>query len=204
MWSQHRFPGFPRLQPHRNAILESFALRVIRRQPLEYLRTVLGDMAHYASFGRSTGARDEPIAQWTFHVGRRLTYLQARREGAATAAWGGSLRSWIAGQRILHGYQRVVYTPGPLLLAAVLLAVMGAVVGSAGRLPRGVRAETLTLAAAGVLVPLVAAMTSMFDYRYMLPSLPLLPAAGALGAAVVMARWRELRAAQTDPVTRAG
>jgi hypothetical protein len=200
-WSEHRYPGFPHLQSNRNAILESFALGVIRRQPLDYVRTVLGDMAHYAAFGRSTGPLDEPIGQWTFRVGNRLTYLQARREGIEVAAWGGSLRSWLAGQRVLRSYQRYVYTPGPLLLAAVLLAVMGAAVGSAAALGRGLRAEMLTLAAAGVLIPLVAAMTSMFDYRYLLPSLPLLPAAGALGAAVVMARWRELRGAQTDPVS---
>jgi hypothetical protein len=203
-WSQHRFPGFPRLQSRRNAILQSFALGVIRRQPGDYLRTVLGDMAHYAAFGRSTSALDESIGEWTFHVGNRLTHLQALRDGRETATWGGRLGGWIAGQRLLHGYQEVAYTPGPLLLAAVLLAVMGAVVGSAGRLHRDPRAETLTLAAAGVLIPLVAAMTSMFDYRYMLPSLPLLPPAGVLGAAVVMARWRDLRAASGDPVTRAG
>jgi hypothetical protein len=203
-WSEHRYPGFPHLQSRRNAVLQSFALGVIRRQPLAYVRTVLGDMAHYAAFGRSTTPLDEPIREWRFHVGNRLTYLQARREGLEVANWGGSLRGWIAGQRLLRGYQRLVYTPGPLLLAAVLLAIMGAVAGSAAGLGRGLRAELLTLAAAGVLIPLVAAMTSMFDYRYLLPSLPLLPAAGVLGAAVVTARWRDLRAAPADAVTRAG
>ena len=65
---------------------------------------------------------------------------------------------------------------------------------------RRVRAEMLTLAAAGVLMPLTAAMTSMFDYRYLLPALPLLPAAGVLGASVLAARVRALRPAQPDPV----
>jgi hypothetical protein len=203
-WSRHRYPGFPHRESRRNAVLQSFALGVIRRQPLDYVRTVLGDMAHYAAFGRSTGAQDEPVREWTFRVGRSLTRRQARREGAETARWGGSLGGWVAGQRVLRAYQDAVYTPGPLLLAAVVLAVMGAALGSAGGLRRGLRAETLTLAAAGVLIPLVAAMTSMFDYRYLLPSLPLLPAAGVLGAMVVVARWRDLRAAQADALTRAG
>ena len=60
----------------------------------------------------------------------------------------------------------------------------------------------LTLAAAGVLLPLTAAMTSMFDYRYLLPALPLLPAAGVLGANALTARARALRPAQADPVPR--
>jgi hypothetical protein len=58
-----------------------------------------------------------------------------------------------------------------------------------------VRAETLTLAAAGVALPLGAAMTSMFDFRYLLPSLPLLPASGVLGAATLAARTRAMRPA---------
>ncbi len=69
-WSRHRYPGFPHRPSRRNAVLESFALGVIHRQPLAYAETVLGDMAHYAAFGRSTGARDEPISQWQFHVER--------------------------------------------------------------------------------------------------------------------------------------
>jgi hypothetical protein len=203
-WARRRIRGFPGAEARRNAILESFALGVIRRQPVDYLRTVLGDMAHYAAPGRTTGRLDEPIGEWGFHVHHRLTGRETRREAAVTARWGGTLRSWIAGQRLLHAYQEVVYTPGPLLLAAVLLAITGAVLGSAAGLPRGLRAETLTLLCAGVLMPLVAAMTSMFDYRYLLPSLPLLPPAGVLGAAVVVGRWRQLRGARAEPVTRAG
>jgi hypothetical protein len=64
-----------------------------------------------------------------------------------------------------------------------------------------VRAETLTLAAAGVTLPLAAAMTSMFDYRYLLPALPLLPAAGVLGATTLAARARALRPAGPEPVS---
>ena len=41
-------------------------------------------------------------------------------------------------------------------------------------------------------------MTSMFDYRYLLPALPLLPAAGVLGASLLGARARALRPAEPD------
>ncbi len=199
-WSEHRYPGFPRNQSSRNALLESFALGVIRRQPLDYARTVLGDMEHYAAFGRSTGPLDEPLGEWQFHVTHGLTPLEARREGAEVRKWGGSLREWPAGQRLLSDYQRVISTPGPLLAAAFLAAVLGAAVATASGAGRVLRAEMLTLAAAGLVLPLTAAMTSMFDYRYLLPSLPILSAAGVLGATVLSARVRELRATQADPV----
>lgn len=199
-WSRHRYPGFPRLAATRNAVLESFALGVIHRQPLAYARTVLGDMEHYAAFGRSTGPRDEPVGEWQFRVPRAQTPRQLAGVEREVRAWGGSVGGWRPAQRLLSAYQRFGYTPGPLLLAALLLAVAGAAVGVAPALARPVRAETLTLAAAGLLLPLTAATTSMFDYRYLLPALPLLPAAGVLGVTVLTARSRALRLAQADPV----
>jgi len=198
-WSRHHYRRFPHRPSRRNAALQSFALGVIHRQPLAYARTVLGDMAHYASFGRSTGPRDEPIAQWLFHVDQHVTPRAATRSVREARSWGGSVGGWSTGQRLLAAYQRVAYTPGTLLAVAVLLALAAGIVGGAGD-GRQLRAETLTLAAAGVLLPLTAAMTSMFDFRYLLPSLALLPAAGVLGATTLAARARALRPAGADAV----
>jgi hypothetical protein len=181
-------------------VLESFAIGVIHRQPLAYAETVLGDMAHYASFGRATGPLDESITQWQFHVDGQESPRAVTRLVLEADNWGGSVGGWHTGQRLLADYQRVVYTPGTLLAIAVLLAVAAAVVGGTG-VGREVRAETLTLAAAGVLLPLTAAMTSMFDFRYLFPSLALLPAAGVLGATTLLARARALRTAGAGPVT---
>ena len=117
------------------------------------------------------------------------------------ARFGGSLGGSPSLQRALRAYQRVLYTPGPLLFVAVLLALAGAALRTPAGTVRRVRAEMLTLAAVGVLIPLTAAMTSMFDYRYLLPSLPLLPAAGVVGASLLATRVRALRPAQADPVS---
>lgn len=193
-WFHHRYRGFPHTPARRNALLQSFALGVIRHQPLAYAETVLGDMAHYAAFGRSTGPRDEPVTHWQFHVGRDESRAARRRVVHEARRWGGSVGGSVAGQRFLTAYQRIVYTPGTLLALAVLLALAAAAAGGV-REGRRVRAETLTLAAAGVALPLTAAMTSMFDFRYLLPSLPLLPAAGVLGATALAARVRHLRPA---------
>ena len=201
-WSQHYYPGFAHVTARRNQVLESFALDVIRHQPLAYARTVLGDMEHYASFGRSTGRRDEAIGEWQFHVIVPLTPRHIALVTREAHRWGGSVGGRLEAQRLLRAYQRVVFTPGTLLLVALVLALAGAAVGTGPGVVRGVRAEMLTLAAAGVLLPLTAAMTSMFDYRYLLPALPLLPAAGVLGANALAARARALRPAQADPVPR--
>jgi hypothetical protein len=199
-WSHHSYRGFPHLQSRRNALLQSFALGVIRRQPLAYARTVLGDMEHYAAFGRSTGPRDEPVGEWQFRVIHTQSPRRLALVGHDVRAWGGTIGGWQSAQRLLSTYRRIVYTPGTLLVVALLLAIAGAAVGAAPGVARAVRAETLTLAAAGVLLPLTAAMTSMFDYRYLLPALPLLPAAGVLGATVLAARARAIRPAAADPV----
>jgi hypothetical protein len=196
-WFHHRYRGFPRKPARRNALLQSFALGVIRRQPLAYADTVLGDMTHYAAFGRSTGPRDESISQWQFHITREELPRARARVARETRRWGGGVGGWLPGERFLGDYQAVAYTPGTLLALAVLLALVAAAACGAGP-GRRVRAETLTLAAAGVALPLGAAMTSMFDFRYLLPALPLLPAAGVLGAATLAARARALRPAGGD------
>jgi hypothetical protein len=198
-WFHHRYAGFPRTPARRNAVLRSFALGVIRRQPVAYAETVLGDMAHYAAFGRSTGPRDESIAQWQFHITPDELPRTRVRVVREARRWGGRVGGWLPGERFLTDYQRVAYTPGTLLALAVLVALAAAAVGGAGD-GRRVRAETLTLAAAGVALPLGAAMTSMFDFRYLLPSLPLLPAAGVIGAAALGARARALRPAGPEAV----
>ncbi|MDQ6748326.1 MAG: hypothetical protein M3010_09520, partial [Candidatus Dormibacteraeota bacterium] len=46
----------------------------------------------------------------------------------------------------------------------------------------------LLLAAGGFLVLLAPAMTAVFDYRYLLPTLLLLPPAGALGISLLERR----------------
>jgi hypothetical protein len=83
----------------------------------------------------------------------------------------------------LRTYQSVFYTPGPLLLACLI----GALVIAAGLLRKGTgrrhaRWAALVLAVSSVLVVLVPSMVAQFSYRYGLPLLVLLPPAGAAAA----------------------
>ena len=51
----------------RNAVAASFAGRVIRHQPLDYLRTIVGDVERY--FGpRRTGPGDLAVEAWRFRT----------------------------------------------------------------------------------------------------------------------------------------
>jgi hypothetical protein len=101
----------------------------------------------------------------------------------------------------LRTYQSIFYTPGPLLLACLVGALvigLGLVRRGAGR--RHARWAALTLALSSVLVVLSPSMFAQFSYRYGLPLLVLLPPAGAAAAEIGLdalrarrgPRWRRL------------
>ena len=87
----------------------------------------------------------------------------------------------------LASYQHVGHTPGPVLAAcavAALLATAG--VGRARR--SGLRVAAWTFAALCLVVLGAAALGSVFSWRYQLPQLVLLPPAGALGLTALLRR----------------
>jgi hypothetical protein len=95
----------------------------------------------------------------------------------------------------LQGYQRLVFVPGPLIALGLILGLLGGL-GLRGRWR--LRAESLLFTVVGILVLIVPVMTVMFDYRYMLPGLALIPPGGVVGAVALqdrVARWRARRSA---------
>jgi hypothetical protein len=99
-----------------------------------------------------------------------------------------------AGQSRLAGYQRVAFTPGPVLAACLVLSVAAGV----GRLPAGLRRlrwDALFLTGSGAGLLLVTALSAVFQYRYLLPVLVLLPAGGALGMELLVRRAQPARGA---------
>jgi hypothetical protein len=112
--------------------------------------------------------------------------------------------------RFLRGYQDVAATPGPLLALAVLLGLAG-IFGFTVPGRRPVRAEAVVLSVTGLLLLVMPVATVMFDYRYVLPALPVLGPAGVLGATTVWhrtaarrSRKREPREASADPTLTIG
>jgi hypothetical protein len=85
----------------------------------------------------------------------------------------------------LRGYQRVGYAPGPLL-AACLFAGFAAALGLGRARGSGLRSAAFLFAGAGTVVCLGSIFVAVFSWRYEVPQLALLPAAGALGITALL------------------
>ena len=87
----------------------------------------------------------------------------------------------------LVGYQRIVYLPGPLEAACLVLGLAATVgLGAARRSSR--RPECGLLVVAGPVVVLFTFALICFDWRYVLPNLVFLPPAGALAVSMLWPR----------------
>ena len=176
-----------RVGRERNAILSRFARRVIINQPTAYLRTVVHDVLHYFEPARTTSLRDEPLRSWQFrprfpdleHAARLIVAFDRAPPVVSPPL-----------ARFLRGYQRAIFTPGPLLALAAMAGMLG-LLGTGGTRGRG-SAEGALLAFVGLALVVAAAAGSMFDYRYLLPALPLLPPAGVLGVACCVRHARSM------------
>lgn len=201
----------------RNAIASDFAKRAILHQPLTYVNIIWHDLAHYFSFGRTSGLKDNPVGETEFATALKPEqpwqpespptdpYVwewtwpgAAVTSGTVIASHGFALQqvkprfsSSIA--KVLHRYQDVATTPGPLLALATLLAAVGVVRPRQGTSPL-VRWAAAIFAIFGVLVLVTPAAFATFDYRYLLPALALLPPAGVLGVMLIFGGPRRERA----------
>jgi hypothetical protein len=165
--------------------LEQFARAAIEAQPGDYATRVLGETAHYLAPGRSSGPQDTCPLWWVFPVPTATpptTCIPVLAPGPH--AWRPALVA------DLRAYQRVVYTPGPVL---ALCAVAGLAALARRRWPVRERLDPALLAVLGLSLLVVPAATASFDYRYLLPALVVLPPAAALG----LRRFGQHRAVST-------
>lgn len=175
-----------------------FAKRVILAQPAHYAGVVALDFLHYFEPGHRIAGSDYPVGAWQFPSHPRLWgrggYRGPIRRGFIPRLHGTdpSVRvNPMVGRPIvrpalskaLHYYQSVFYTSGVLLAACVILV---AVALALRRGARRLRLDAALLAGTALVALAVTAALSLFDYRYGLPAVVLLPAAGALA-------WTSLR-----------
>jgi hypothetical protein len=122
-----------------------------------------------------------------------------RREQAdpvirAYGGTGGSVRPQLVA--FLRGYQRIAFTPGPLLAAGLLLALATAAgIGHARR--SGLRPAALLFASLGLALYLGPALTQQLMPRYTLPALALLAPALAVAVSALTGGQRR-RGARSD------
>jgi hypothetical protein len=160
--------------------LSDFARRIIVAQPLDYVRAVAGGFASQFRLTRSQIAGGPSVEPWIFATSAEMRDRFAPDPESMVALYGGpapKLNVTLA--RLLHNYQRWGYTPGPVMAMCLLIALAG--------IYRPVRASHQQMAVAlltglSVIVVLWATATVEFTWRYVLPSLVLLPSAAALSA----------------------
>jgi hypothetical protein len=160
-----------------------FALMVIEHQPLAYAHEVWDTFTSYY-----LSPKVKATVWYQFRI--RYPYLprtaiQAGREyqlgGEVMAHPSPTLAP------VLRAYQRVLYAPGPLYLALALLGLAGWIAGedrTGGRLRNSV--GLLSLSAIAMLA--LPALLVPDSERYLIPTLPLLSVAAALGGLLLVRR----------------
>jgi hypothetical protein len=177
-----------------NSDLLRFSREMIKAQPLDYAGAVAGDFGRY--FEPSAPIeREHYVARWRFVRTieealpiPKMLKLGGRPPRALNSPEDFSIDRPLADK--LQTYQDYVYMYGPLLAVALLIGVAGIVVP--GRGGRDLRAECALFALGGLALLLLPVMTTVYHFRYVLPTVPLAGAAAALGATAVW-RWMQSR-----------
>ncbi|MBW3604979.1 MAG: glycosyltransferase family 2 protein [Actinobacteria bacterium] len=176
--------------------LREFAGHVIRQQPVDVAQAVLIDMGKMFWPTKAQFDNDVDVGRWQFqevyprygHYRFVLNAYDARPQVAPVLA------------AMLRRYQLSIgYTPGPVLLVALLVGLSaGLGFGRARGSP--LRAACLLFAVTGAMLALLPAVYE-FSWRYMLPALVTMPVAGALGVTAFTDRIRTMTATADQPAT---
>ncbi|SHN66704.1 Dolichyl-phosphate-mannose-protein mannosyltransferase [Geodermatophilus obscurus] len=171
--------------------LAEFATIAIKGQPWDYLRQLLSETVHYVEPGRVSGPQDTCPTWWAFPYPEPVEQYDCTPV-LAPGPYGydeemvGDLRS----------YQRYFYTPGPLLGVCVLVGLGALFLRRRGWRDR---LDPALLALIGLTLMVGPAATASFDFRYVLPTLAVLPPAAALALRGVFLRRRDEQGPAAEP-----
>jgi hypothetical protein len=177
------------------------AYAVIRQQPLRVIGDIARDSVKVFALTRDGDVGDPPIARWQFQASYPYYPHGITEDGPNSASavfaatgGGGDARVFRPAAIALRDYQlHGGYTPGPVLLLALLGGVAG-IFTVRRRDPGNLGLACLLVTGLGVAAMLGADLYE-FSWRYQLPALVTLPIAGAFGATAIARRVRERRAA---------
>lgn len=199
-----------------HGVASDFSRRVLMQQPLRVAGSILGDAVKLFEVHRVSSPGDPWIGRWQFQayfptyppyvrvVAGQVQFSELDPGGlpvvlGTAGQFGGGgpvvvrpLASFLRGYQLDGGY-----TPGPLLLAALLAGLAGSafLLRRRSRMPAGDRDAARAccyLLASGVVL-LLLSDTFEFSWRYQLPALLTLPPAGALGLTVIIGYVRGRR-----------
>jgi hypothetical protein len=197
----HNMPGGP-VSTANDQLLRDFAIRAIEAQPLGYLHAVWnglvlsvewprhkypdpGTVLYYYFRLQPQQIPDNPNHEW---IAGGTAYSDAVSYGHANPS-----RVVAPFAYLIAGWQRVVYTYGPLF-GVIVLTGLGGVVSIEGlrqrrpRLAWSRRAGSMMPWVTGIVLLVTPIALADFDYRYLLPVLPF--ASLAAGLAFAPARVR--------------
>jgi len=167
-------------------IINDFDWRIIKHQPLTYLKVVAGDVLYSFSPVRGDGPEKYPTRYHDFRPSFPGT-SDGDKMAALRTYSGSGPRVQPALADFLTGYGRDFYAPGPLLAAGLALGLAGtAGIGRARRSRLRGPCLLFTLGTVAMIVPPFIIAT--FDWRYELPQLSLIPIAAVL-AVTALAGW---------------
>jgi 4-amino-4-deoxy-L-arabinose transferase-like glycosyltransferase len=186
--------------PSHSAAVGAFGRAAIEAQPRAYVRAVAVDLWRYvdpdAGIDRNFNG-DEPKR---LDLDRpRRPKVEANNLTVVEPLYGHvDIRTKHGTVHALAGFQRVVRVHGLLVLACILLSLAAAV------LARGRDRAVMLLLAGTALVPVIlATATTVYNWRYIVPMLPALTAAGAFGGHIVGARLGGARRLRATAIVRA-
>ena len=170
----------------------NFAKHVIRQQPVRFTKSVARDLVRLFAVTRDgVTVAETPISRWQFQpkfptYGHGIVLRTINRYIGPVPAGNHSLDKFLRSYMLNGGY-----TPGPLYLIALLCAVVGACLGI-GRRPAVDRSLALMCMLMTVTAIVVLGLSDLFEFswRYQIPAAVTIIPAGAVGAALIIARIR--------------
>ena len=166
-------------------IILDFDRRILKHQPLTYLKVLAGDTFYSFSPVRGDGPEHYPVWYLQFHPYFPAAHQDEVTTIRASTGRGPHVQPALAG--FLTGYGRDFYVPGPLLAAGLALGVAG--LAGIGRARRSRLRAPCLLFTIGVIAAVEPPfIIAAFDWRYQLPQLSLIPIAAVLGVTALAGR----------------
>ena len=170
----------------------NFAKRVIRQQPARFTASVARDTVRLFALTRDgVAVAETPISRWQFQP-KFPTY----GHGIVLKTINHYVGHVPAGSKPLDGFLRDYqlyggYTPGPLYLIGLLFGVIGSCFAF-GRRPVADRSLGITCLLVTAAAVAVLGLSDLFEFswRYQIPAAATVVPAGAIGAALILARVR--------------
>jgi hypothetical protein len=194
--ANRRFPrGFG--TPGSNEVLKRYASAVIAARPFEYVRIVARDTLRYFEPGVASEGRSDAAIRLPARPRTGLPWLNPQLRDRYLPGFQPEVH---APASLARAYASVFRIPRPLLALLILLPLC--LVPLARRAPPDGRPqhlpEALLLSLAALAMLVGPAATSGFIVRYLVPAVPLIVCAGALGVhdLVVWSRARRPRRAE--------